>query len=563
MSKIQYEYIVVSKIDKNVVGISKKLRPILSELEVGDTVTVKSLFSKHKDILGFKNDRYVINDITHALKVACESKKIQRTNNATIPQWFKSLDTVSFWTSQLRGSKFKNQNKISTSINSTQLQYLHHLWKFNRWISEKAFAINMLQTTSDNTFVQKTEQKKFENVESLLKLLEQPFADQKNVTRIIKQYLLDEMHSHKKATYMNLIKSAIVSYFEKNEYLLQVNYNPKTSHSTELEEQDMTISDLMKFLTIGKPSITEHAVFLCKFHRGLDVSTLVDRFNYEAWPQMAKWFGSENHDSWDLEKCPVPITLTRIKTDYKHVGFLERDAVDILQKYLDFRKEKTGNSMQDDQPLFLTKFQKPISPRWVFTKFSRIAQRSGVQKFVETNGRKQYRMDSHDLRDLLKSTLIDSGCRIDVADHVIGHKPKDSYGKQAKLYPETLRKEYAKASQRLNLFTKFTSVTSGKDDADELKLELREKISEIGRLKEDLLTELAIKKREDMFRERQSEMLRQMQRQIDELSGKSSGNIAKSVEFCCISCSTVHDRQKCPACGSKLKRIYESGTEKV
>lgn len=83
--------------------------------------------------------------------------------------------------------------------------------------------------------------------------------------------------------YMLIIKSALVSYFEKNEYPLQINYNPKTSHNTEMDEQDMSLSDLMEFLTTGKPSVTEKATFLCKFQRGLDVSTLVDRFNYEAW----------------------------------------------------------------------------------------------------------------------------------------------------------------------------------------------------------------------------------------------------------------------------------------
>ncbi len=41
----------------------------------------------------------------------------------------------------------------------------------------------------------------------------------------------------------------------------------------------------------------------------------------------------------------------------------------------------------------------------------------------------KYQKESHELRDLLKSTLIDCGTRIDVADHVIGHKPKDSYEK--------------------------------------------------------------------------------------------------------------------------------------
>ena len=49
-----------------------------------------------------------------------------------------------------------------------------------------------------------------------------------------------------------------------------------------------------------------------------------------------------------------------------------------------------------------------------------------------------------------------------------------------------------------------------------------------------------------------------MQRQIDELSKQVTNPKEKpSMEFCCISCSTVHDLQECPVCGSKIKRIYE------
>ena len=291
---------------------------------------------------------------------------------------------------------------------------------------------------------EKSRQKNSKNVEELLDMLDQQHAGQKEIVRIVKQYLMDGSHGDKKASYVTLMKSAIASYFEKNEQPIHITFNPKNTYSTERTEQRMTISDVMEFLTTGKPSVTEKALFLCKFHRGLDASTLADRFNYEAWGQMAEWFGSENHDSWDLGRCPVPIVLTRIKTDYKHTGFLERDAIEQLQRYLDYRKKKTGNPMGRDQPLFLNKFMRPITIHWIFDSFSRIAARAGIQEFVEWNGRRQYKMDSHELRDLLKSTLIDSGCRTDVADHVMGHKPKDSYEKQAVLYPETMRKEYAK-----------------------------------------------------------------------------------------------------------------------
>ena len=74
-----------------------------------------------------------------------------------------------------------------------------------------------------------------------------------------------------------------------------------------------------------------------------------------------------------------------------------------------------------------------------------------------------------EMRDLLKSTLIDSDVRYDLADHFIGHKPKDSYEKQDILYPETLRSEYSKASKRLNVFTNFTSFVKGFENTKELQ----------------------------------------------------------------------------------------------
>lgn len=367
---------------------------------------------------------------------------------------------------------------------------------------------------------------------------------------------MDAIHENKKATYMNIIKNAIVSYFRKNEYELHVMYDPKNTHDNTIEEQSMTLSDVMEFLTTGKPSMTEKTVFLCKFHRGLDVSTLVDKFNYEVWEQLVKWFGTDIHDAWNLDKCPVPITLIQLKTNYKHVGFLDRDAIEQMQRYLDYRKTKTKGDMQKGMPLFLNKLNRPITSGWVFDKFDRIAKRSGIRKFAEFGVRKQYRVDSHELRDLLKSTLIDCGCRIDVADHVIGHKPKDSYEKQAILYPEGMRKEYGKASKRLNIFTKFSNTVSGNDDTDQLQLELREKISDMEKMSKQMAAAEAVKKQDTITESRFMELAKDMQKQINEL--KSGAVKQKPVlEFCCVDCSTVHSEQTCPNCNSKIKRVYK------
>ena len=112
--------------------------------------------------------------------------------------------------------------------------------------------------------------------------------------------------------------------------------------------------------------------------------------------------------------------------------------------------------MDEKEGLFLNKFNKPISTQWIQNKFFKLAKRCKLTVIVNSYGN-QYSFSSHEVRDLLKSTLIDCGTRIDVADHVIGHMPKDSYEKQAKLYPESMREQYMKASPKINLFSNMTS----------------------------------------------------------------------------------------------------------
>ena len=338
----------------------------------------------------------------------------------------------------------------------TRPVYLYHLWNFNRWLKGRTFKITALYTTSNHTFTQRTIEHSFQTVEDVLYLLDQPMIDSKNIVRIIKQYLLDPMHSHKKATYMDSIKNAIQSYFVKNDREIRISYNSKNIHSTASEEQSMSLSDLVKFLMVS--TITEKAVFLSKFQRGLDASTLVDRFNFDVWDQLVDYFGNVDHNEWDLSRCPVPIQCVRMKTDFKHIGFLDHDAVDAIIEYLDYRQTIAGKPMCSGQPLFLNSFGSPITTTWVFRSFAKLAKESAIQNCKEVDGKRFYKLDSHELRDLLKSTLIDSGCRIDVAEHVIGHKPRDSYEKQSTLYPETMRNEYAKASLRLNLVSMADSI---------------------------------------------------------------------------------------------------------
>ena len=227
---------------------------------------------------------------------------------------------------------------------------------------------------------------------------------------------------------------------------------------------------------------------ICKFHRGLDTSTLVDRFNFQAWEQLVKYIGTEIYTKWDLDKCPIPIKLTRIKKDFIHTGFLDRDAIDSIQTYLDYRFKKTGKPMQDNEALFLNVKNEPITPSWVRQSFSKLAQTAGIQRKLKGyNLRVRYEKDSHELRDLLKSTLIDCGTRYDVADHVIGHMPKDTYEKQlTTYYSENMRVEFMKASGKLNIFSNISKYMKGSSELQVLRDQNQKLQVEMVEIKEDL-----------------------------------------------------------------------------
>lgn len=90
---------------------------------------------------------------------------------------------------------------------------------------------------------------------------------------------------------------------------------------------------------------------------------------------------------------------------------------------------------------------------------------------------------AHAVRHLLKSTLITSGCAQYAADHVLGHAPRDPYEKQAILYPDVMRAEYAKASSRLNIFSKVENSLNGAKDPESQEAHIRELEEEVAKTK--------------------------------------------------------------------------------
>ena len=410
-------------------------------------------------------------------------------------QDFRCLESVSYWLGQLRGTRFKNTKEAKSKLSGTQDQYSYRLWDFNNWLYGKTFEFHQTRQIGEDEFKIIVEKITLQGVEHLLKLYQKPHIIESDYIKILKRYLIDPIHSKKKATTVNVMYNAIKSYFEKNESPIIFKFDPKAKYenTSEQEPYSLSLPDFMKLLTVGQPSLTEKAVFLVKFQRGLDASTLADRFNFEAWTQICDYFGTEQYQRWDLDKCPIPIRLTRIKTGFNHVGFLDRDAITAIQDYLDYRFSKTGKVMEEKEGLFLNQLNEPISNQWVHNKFFKLAKRSKLIVMVNSYGN-QYSFGSHEVRDLLKSTLIDCGTRLDVADHVIGHMPKDSYEKQAKLYPESMREQYMKASKKINIFTNFENNMKISIDSIELQAKVESMQEKLNRLEQrDIMRDRTIK----------------------------------------------------------------------
>ncbi|BDQ31141.1 hypothetical protein NZNM25_01450 [Nitrosopumilus zosterae] len=415
-------------------------------------------------------------------------------------QDFCNLDTIQYMSSQLRGSKTKNLKTKVGHDNSTKRHYTLQLHYFNNWLHGKSFDFNITKQIDVDTFKKERTRVTLDGIEHFLHLYQESMNSESDFVRVIKLYLMDEINKDCSAKYMLGKYSAIVSYFEKNDSPIKFKYNPFSVHDDYKEENadaTLSLSDLHKLLANANP--LEKAVVLCKFHRGLDSSTLGDRFNFQVAEQLIKWFDNADFDNWDLKKCPVPIKLTRIKTDYTHVGYLDADAIVAIQEYLNYKyssfvttsrrngidpnylKDKS-HFIEPEKPLFTNRLNEPITINWISRVVPRLAKKAGIQKFIKGN-RLQNRSEKngHELRDLLKSTLIISGCADYVCELSIGHKVGDSYEKQDKLYPEVSRSEYAKASSKINILSKVSNLLDNDGDTEQYKMmydELKSNISE-------------------------------------------------------------------------------------
>jgi len=503
MARVRYK--VIESFDPNKDygrNITRQVAQCLESLESGRVFNPKEITLEHES----DNSLMINPNFLRAKCIVSEAMTLGKEIGVldpvkTVPMLFSEflqLETVQYFKDQLRG--FRQTHMESTNqgkLGSTQKLYLNRVWTFSNWLVGREFEITRMRQIDIDVFKKTKEKIVLRHVEHLLNLYQESEASESEVIKIIKRFLMDdEVHQGKRASTVLILRSTIKAYFKKNDCPIDFDFNPKAKYRVTTEEEldqfHLTLDDLFKILTVGRPSIMEKAVILCKFHRGLDNSTFADRFNFQAWPQLVKWFGTSQYENWDLQKCPVPIKLTRIKTNYTHRGFLERDAIVALQDWLKSRYQKTGNVMEEDDPIFINTMHKGIQDQWVNKLFLKLTRRAGLYQLIKSYVlMPRSQKSSHEMRDLLKSILITCGVVDYVCELAIGHKVGDSYEKQDKLFPEKTRQEFSKASKKINIFSNFSRSVSSFDDVDSLKKEISDLREENEKFKLELLRQFS------------------------------------------------------------------------
>ena len=388
-----------------------------------------------------------------ALEWACKNGILHK---AAQDSAVMDLESVRSWLSQLSLPRMKRFSMEK----GTRRTYADALEAFNSWLPGERFPA---RRGGGGAGGRKPAHGAFSDVEEMLGFCEDPGQGPPMARRVVRKYLAHLAASGHSLSIAMVRCSAIKSYFATHDVPIDVRVDRRRHAVHDVQDPpEMGLFDLYKMMTAGSMGVMFKAIIMIKFQAGLDASTFADRFNFEAYAQIVKHFGIEDYESWDLGRCPVPVRLVRVKTGMAYTTFIDRDAVSHLQDYLRWKESKEGRGHDPAKPLFVTSRGTPVGPNWISSKFSRAAANAGIQK---RTSHRVFKVHSHEVRDLLKSTLLVSGCAQYAADHVLGHAPRDSYEKQAALYPEELRAEYSKASGRLNIFSSIERHLRGADGA--------------------------------------------------------------------------------------------------
>jgi site-specific recombinase XerD len=292
---------------------------------------------------------------------------------------------------------------------------------------------------------------------------------------LVEDYLA-EAHlsaSQKRSTY-----SAVRSFYKHNKSALPDYALSFREEGTKMTtQQPVTLEEFKLLIDQAKPR--EKAMFMCALQCALDRSTLCDVFNYEAYPQICRQLGSEDHTLWDVSRAPVKIDLVRPKTRTKYYNFLSVDALGALQQWLTLRETWTGEKMRMGEPLFISIRRTPLGRDRVSSEFTQLAVSAGLEsrKYGKAN-EVRYRFHSHELRDTFRTSCTIAGVKDNAGEFFLGHRiDRLGYDKSPAVDVEHFRSQYRLVEPYINVLSR-QAISTKKVEELEAKIAERDGIVE-------------------------------------------------------------------------------------
>ncbi len=261
-----------------------------------------------------------------------------------------------------------------------------------------------------------------------------------------------------------------------------------------------------KVLDSVKLSVRDRALMVVQLQGAMDNSTLTEKWNHVAFPQLVDYFGTEDHEEWDSRECPVQIDLARPKSgDLGFYNFLDVDGIDCLKEWFGVRQRLLGKPVEihrsqrpdllpTSDPIFINQHLRPMKPANAWKIWCDAGKRAGlnfwdggVERYKGASIR--YGFHAHECRDVAISLAPSCGVDPMVANFIAGHTIDPlKYQKSPRNDPGYFRAEHAKLARP------YLNPVSGK------VLEAEETITKkfedrLTNLKAEILAEISSKRR--------------------------------------------------------------------
>jgi integrase/recombinase XerD len=184
----------------------------------------------------------------------------------------------------------------------------------------------------------------------------------------------------------------------------------------------------------------------------------------------------------ELEQGRIPLAITYLpekekETVGERITFLASDGVEILKRYLEWRRQ-IGEKLTQDSPLFASRTNrgvKPLSQQDFSFMLKNVAKKAGL------NGNGKYGiLRAHSLRKFFVTQLTNHGVEDKIVNFFIGHKIPDVDRVYWFRRVEELRKIYAERQQHLNPINQKREYDLNKLEDIKAKIEeLEKKLKEL------------------------------------------------------------------------------------